>query len=274
MKTLCFALALLMAGFVQHCSSQPLPYAALSAPVLITLSNGETGSGFYFDCSNHLFLATARHVLFDPEGRLKSTEATFLSGAYSAGEGDVALKVGLGILHTNKEIRFHSSHDTVLVRLAQKAPGKGWAYDSSIVKFVNYPKSGIATIGLGLTRRVADLKAGEDVFVFGYPTSIGLQQSPKFDYSKPLLRKGIVSAIYQQTQTIVLDSSVYFGNSGGPVMAVSDGHQFAVIGVVSEMIPFMDVWENKRFNYVTGNLSNSGYSVVEPIDFLLDLIWD
>ena len=275
MKILFIAVALMMVGLVDHCSSQPLPYAALSTPVLITMTNGETGSGFYLDCSNHLFLATARHVLFEPDGRLKSSEAILLSSAYSSGEGDVELKLHLGNLATNQQIRAHPLHDVAIVRLALVTgiSGKRFAFDTNVTA-LHYPKSGIATVGIDFMRRIGNVKAGEDVFVFGYPTSIGLQQSPKFEYSKPLLRRGIVSAIYQKQQTIVLDSSVYFWNSGGPVMAVAEGRHFAVVGVVSEMIPFVDVWENKRFKYTTVNLSNSGYSVVEPIDFVLDLTWD
>jgi V8-like Glu-specific endopeptidase len=87
----------------------------------------------------------------------------------------------------------------------------------------------------------------------------------------------MISAIYQKAHTIILDSSIYFGNSGGPVMEVTRSPglaDFKIIGVVSEMIPFVDIWENKRFSYTTANLSNSGYSVVEPVDFLLELIWD
>ena len=240
------------------------------------MTNGETGSGFYLDCSNHLFLATARHVLFEPGGKLRSSEATLLSSAYAAVEGDVELRVNLGVSAANQEIRTNRLHDVAIVRLARSTgiPGKRYQYSADATTFVRYPKSGVTIVGPDMTGRLDSVKAGEDVFVFGYPTSIGLQQSPKFDYSKPLLRKGIVSAIYQKEQTIVLDSSVYFGNSGGPVMAVRDGGQFAVIGIVSEMIPFVDVWENKRFKYATFNLSNSGYSVVEPVDYLLALTWD
>ena len=274
MKKQFLALILLICGCSYGSPGQALFYGAVSAPVLITLQNGETGSGFYLSCSNHLFLATARHVLLDANAKPKAPEATLLSIAYVAGAGDVELRVNLDALQTNGQIRFHPAHDVAIVRIAKATPDKRFWFDDITVKHIQYPKGGPALVGPEMTKRLADVAVGEDVFVFGYPTSIGLRQSPKFDYSKPLLRRGIVSGIYPKAQTIILDSSVYFGNSGGPVMAVSSGKEFKVIGVVSEMIPFVDVWENKQFRYGTANLSNSGYSVVEPVDFLLDLTWD
>ena len=277
MKKLLLPLLLMVAGITRAFTQQVLPTGSLALPVLITLSNGETASGFYLDYSNHLFLATARHVLFAQDGRLKSKEAKLSSSAFTTGKPESLLTVNLGILESNKQIRVHPSHDVAVVRLARKGSVSGFDFDLLVVKPVSNPKGGFATIRPDMIRRFADVMVGEDVFVFGYPTSIGLRQSPKFDYSKPLLRKGIVSAIYPKAQTIILDSSMYFGNSGGPVMEVShlaDAKQFKVVGIVSEMIPFLDVWENKRFNYTTGNLSNSGYSVVEPVDYLIELTWD
>jgi hypothetical protein len=277
MKTILLQLVLVAAGIARASAQHVLPTGALAVPVLITLSNGETASGFYLDWSNHLFLATARHVLFTQDGRLKDAQAKLSSSPFATGEPDSLLTVNLGILESNKEVRVHSSHDVAVVRLARKNPVGGFDFDLRIVKPSSNPKHGFATISPNLIRRFADVTVAEDVFVFRYPTSIGLRQSPRFDYSKPLLRKGTVSALYSTAQTIILDSSVYFGNSGGPVMEVTrsaDANDFKIIGIVSEMIPFLDVWENKRFNYTTGNLSNSGYSVVEPVDFLIELTWD
>jgi S1-C subfamily serine protease len=277
MKKSLLPLILMVLGVTAAFAQQVLPTGSLAVPVLITLSNGETASGFYLDCSNHLFLATARHVLFAQDSRLKSNEAKLSSSAFTMGEPESLLTVNLGILESNKQIRAHPSHDVAVVRLARRGSLSGFDFDLRVVKPASNPKGGFATVRPDMIRHFADVVVGEDVFVFGYPTSIGLRQSPKFDYSKPLLRKGIVSAVYPKTQTIILDSSVYFGNSGGPVMEVSrfaDANQFKVVGIVSEMIPFMDVWENKRFNYTTANLSNSGYSVVEPVDYLIELTWD
>jgi len=50
--------------------------------------------------------------------------------------------------------------------------------------------------------------------------------------------------------------------------------RYNVIGVVSEMIPFVDVLKSERFGFSNVNVANSGYSVIEPVDFILELLWD
>ncbi len=277
MRTIIFGLFLLACSPGSVLIGASLPYGCLSLPVLITSTNGESGSGFYLSVSNHLFLCTARHVLFEKDGKLKSGKVNLLSQPSANTNGQQTnIEIDLAVLETNKQIRFHAVHDVAIVRLAKENPkpdfGGRWQFDKQVCRVKSYSDASFVTFGWQLLGRFAEVNVGEDVYVFGYPSSIGLQASPQFDYSKPLLRKGIVSGVYQKAQTIILDSSVYFGNSGGPVMEGAGGHR--IIGVVTEMIPFMDVWENKRFHYTTGNLSNSGYSVVEPIDFILDLVWD
>jgi len=125
-------------------------------------------------------------------------------------------------------------------------------------------------------RKLSEVKLGDDAYVFGYPSSIGLRASPRFDYSKPLLRKGLIAGIYSEQATIIIDAPVYFGNSGGPVLEVEQAGftelKFNIIGVVTEVIPFVETWENKQYGYQNHNLSNSGYCVVEPIDFILELL--
>ena len=45
-----------------------------------------------------------------------------------------------------------------------------------------------------------------------------------------------------------------------------------VIGVVSEFIPFEEVWYNLKHKYTNSSIENSGYSVVVPMDVVFDLI--
>jgi hypothetical protein len=93
---------------------------------------------------------------------------------------------------------------------------------------------------------------GNEVIVFGYPNSLGLQQKPQFDSHRPLLRKGIVAGQNLQRRSIILDCPAYQGNSGGPVLQIEadDANPFmthySIIGVVSEFIPFADIWINIR----------------------------
>jgi len=78
-----------------------------------------------------------------------------------------------------------------------------------------------------------------------------------------------VAGTNPQKRSIVLDCPSYPGNSGGPVVELDkEGFQthFNVIGVVSQYVPFAD--SGRSFMM----LSNSGYSIVTPMDFVLDLV--
>ncbi len=107
--------------------------------------------------------------------------------------------------------------------------------------------------------------------VFGYPSSIGLKNAPQIDYNRPLLRKGILAGTNPATRTLILDCPVYFGNSGGPVLEVDRQGltaTFRIIGVVIQFIPFNETAGSQTAMI----LSNSGYSVAVPMDFVLELL--
>jgi hypothetical protein len=78
-----------------------------------------------------------------------------------------------------------------------------------------------------------------------------------------------------QKHSIILDCPSYQGNSGGPVLQIErDAFQttVSVIGVVVEYVPFGDVATHPRLGYSTFTLENSGYSVAESMDPVLELI--
>jgi hypothetical protein len=152
---------------------------------------------------------------------LRDKFAAFLSNQEGLTNSErTEFKVDMEALQTNKEIRVQPTHDVAIVRLAVVNADGSFGFNTKIVEMHGHSVKSFRQIGQDMIGRLAQVNVGDDVYVFGYPTSIGLQQSPKFDYSMPLLRKGIVSGVFQKAQTIILDSSVYFGNSGGPVMEV------------------------------------------------------
>jgi hypothetical protein len=113
--------------------------------------------------------------------------------------------------------------------------------------------------------------------MFGYPVALTGRLGELFDPTEPLLRKGIVAGINMEKKTVIIDCPSYSGNSGGPVLQVghpsSDATDFKIIGIVSGFIPFEEEWENKTMKYSHVIKSNSGYTVIEPIDIALDLVW-
>jgi hypothetical protein len=134
--------------------------------------------------------------------------------------------------------------------------------------------SGIVGVSRDFIKTFAQVNVGNEVIVFGYPDSIGLQQIPQLDPSRPLLRKGIVAGENSINHSIVLDGPIYAGNSGGPVLEIDHeplGTRFWIIGVVSQFVPYDDIWLNERQGYSNHTLLNSGYSVASPMDAVLQL---
>jgi hypothetical protein len=114
--------------------------------------------------------------------------------------------------------------------------------------------------------------SGNDVMLFGYPSSLALQALQQLDPTRPLLRKGIIAGVNPEKKSIILDCPVYFGNSGGPVLEMDrDGFQIQlrIIGVVNQFVPFIQQAGSQTFEMQFA--SNSGYSIITPMDFVLEL---
>ena len=266
-----------------RCFSGTLPEDPRTFPVLIMHERG-MGSGFFLQLSNSVYLITAKHVFFtEPEGTnapsLLSLAAVVKS--YSrAGTTNVSERVfniNLAQLMSAGEIRCSTNRDVALVRVEQ-----GKSNDVNVVDPLPgfapaSPAGGLNLFNIEFACRTSEVDVGADVFMFGYPISLTGPISAIFDPSEPLLRKGIVAGLNLGRKTMIIDCPSYFGNSGGPVIMVDHPNfgatRFRAIGLVSGFVPFQEEWENKTMRYSHVLKSNSGYTVVEPIDIALDLVW-
>ena len=265
-------------------AGRDIPDDNLSLAVLVTLDSGEQASGFYLDDTNYYYLVTARHVLFDPGTQaLKSKTAMLLS--YSKDVKDpkrIKLKINLENLQKDGLIRKHQTADVAVARIgkSQKTPdGEG-----QIVTTGNYVEwiegmnaAAILASSISGMTRFDEVLTGNEVYLFGYPGSIGIKEIPQIEYERPLLRKGIVAGKNQSKKTIILDCTTYFGNSGGPVAQAEiiglGNTAFRIIGIVSEFIPFTETWINATHKMSSHwQISNSGYSVIVPIDRVLEVL--
>ncbi len=215
--------------------------------------------------------------LFDPvTQKLLDVSAQLLS--YSKDPADSTRNlaiVDLSILQNNGNIKPHPSQDVVVVEISTvvnpAGPGGGTSSPVPGVIFAEQAKGGLLGVGLETIKPFEQVLTGNEVIVFGYPTSLGLAQFPQIDTHRPLLRKGIVAGTNPATRAIIIDCPSYFGNSGGPVVEL-DREAFqthlSVIGVISQYVPFADTGRSNTFMI----LSNSGYSIVTPMDYVLDLV--
>ena len=250
-----------------------IPDDNLAYPVFV-VAGSVTGSGFYLDTGKEMFLVTAKHVLFDlASNQLHSPMLTLIS--YSKDLADSTkniVTVNLMTLQGRNALRASNTQDVVAVEVfAETSASSASPIEGVVVTSV--AKSGFLTVNRKNVKTFDQVLTGNDVMVFGYPTSLGLQQFPQLDPLRPLLRKGIVAGTNPAARTLVLDCPVYFGNSGGPVLEMdrqSFSTSFSIIGVVDQYIPFVQQAGSQTLSMQLQ--ANSGYSLALPMDAVLDLI--
>src|SRR5574337_2135892 len=261
-----------------------IPDDNLAYPVLIKSGTGGSGSGFFLNTPTAVYLVTAKHVLFDPASKkLRDTNLELLS--YPKDPSDKSrnlITMDLAELDKAGNVKPHSSEDVVVVRMATvgdtpdaSAPTARAILPLPGVAFKEHANTGILGVALDGVKTFEKVLTANEIVVFGYPTSIGLQQLPQLDPLRPLLRKGIVAGQNPSKRSLVLDCPSYPGNSGGPVLEIDQeglGRHFYVIGVVRGFVPFAETWVNVQHGYSNTTILNSGYSIATPMDFVLELI--
>jgi len=269
-----FALIVLLATFIfvllaPAFARRAIPNDYLAYPVFITLKTARTfgyACGFYLNTGRAVYLVTAKHVLADgvlpadsATQKLPDGEIELLS--YSKDlpiRKRVVLAVNLSILRENGDVRFHPSEDVVDVQLATVGAPIGGKSTRTIsllpgVTMKESSENDMLTVPLAAIKTFDQVAVGNDAILYGYPLSLGIPSNPQFDFSRPLLRKAIVAGRDPQKRSIIVDGADR-GNSGSPVFEIDpDGEGYKLIGLVIDRL-------------------SSRYSVVKPIDFVLDLI--
>jgi hypothetical protein len=254
-----------------------IPNDYLAYPVLIQLNNGSIATGFYFDDSRSVYLVTARHVLFskDAKGYALSSSVGHLTSYTHLGE-QWKFTLDLPALLKSNYIKFHENADVCIVELGPLETletGLSLKYYTG-VRVDKKATTSIVGFRLNNIKKYASVLVGNTAYLFGYPVSLGVKDFPQIDYEKPLLRQGIVAGKNDTLHTIILDCPVFPGNSGGPAVEVEQEGlilTFRAIGVVSEYVPAAITWNDAQKGQTT-NLSNSGYSIIVPLDRVLELL--
>jgi trypsin-like peptidase len=264
-----------------------IPDSSLGYPVLITSKSCPPAlvpqaSGFFLKTSDSLYLVTARHVFFDnsspaPQLICKQTELV----AYSPNPketGKNRILLDLVALNASGDLKKHATHDVAVVRIGTftQMDGKEKTDFLPGVQDLESLPSGIVTVSLDSVKKFDQVLAANEIYIFGFPSSIGFPNVPQIDYLKPLIRKGIVAGINERRKTLILDGFVFHGNSGGLVLEVEQPEAQAkkarVIGVISQIIPVVASSLNPNSSHAATEKYNSGYSVAEPMDMVLELV--
>jgi hypothetical protein len=251
-----------------------LPDDNLGYPVLISIGNSQ-GSGFYINTDDATYLVTATHVLYTlpttPNVPRQLYSPMFELLSYSRDPADLVpnrIAVDTNLLGAANIIR-HPAVDVTVVRLFRR-PTPNTAQTLPGVTLVQMSVAGLLGTSRDTIARLNEVLVGNDVYLFGYPSSLALGPVPQIDPRRPLLRKGIVAGINNATHSIILDCPAYPGNSGGPVIEADQvdlvRRHFRIIGVVDQYVPYADGGRTFSIN------ANSGYSVIIPMDFVLELV--
>lgn len=297
---------LLFAIVVPNLAAQrALPDDNLAYPVLIILTDCKSNiaavkaSGFFVHADTDMYFVTARHVIFDESVRVQPGQvrpllckkAELLSYSKNPKEREQnRFQLDLVDLNAAGRIKGHAAHDTAVVQLATLETGPnstaapkpaGEPAKAHLMKplpgvqVTSIAPSGTLSVDAALIKKLDEVLTSNDIYVLGYPASIGIEQFPQIDYNSPLLRKGIVAGINELNKTFVIDCLTFQGNSGGPVLEIVHealGYHIFIIGVVSQYVPVTETWVNTTLSYSNLQIHNSGYSIAEPMDSVLELI--
>lgn len=259
-----------------------IPDDNLAYPVLLQRQEGGGGSGFYLRSGNQLFLVTARHVLFRASKNTETGEVQWEINskasikAISYGKdpedsGTNILVLDLQALHSSGNLKNHNTRDVAIIRIGSMDSDRKLQFTQGI-NLLARSNSDIVVTSLENTGTFSRVLVSNEVFLFGFPLELGLLPLNQYDYSKPLLRKGIVAGKNSATKTLMIDLPAYHGNSGGPILEVEiEGFEkrFRIIGVLSQLVPVSE--SVTKYGITTQVLSHSGYSVAESIDPVLEL---
>jgi len=251
-----------------------IPEKLLAIPTLLSLGNS-SGSGFIYRSDKFIYLVTAKHVLFDNKDELRNNELELVYQTININDESVTrIRIDLSLI----KHMYHKVCDACIVQIGKIKFRQGHATTVDYLSGVERLETGYSepTItGRNKTLLLEDVSVSNDIYVFGYPTSLGLKSSPQFDYNKPLIRRGIVANVFKSAKTIILDCSVYPGNSGGPVIQsrlIDNKIDLNLIGIISQNIPYVQSWKNERDKIEHIEYLNSGYSVATSFDAILELI--
>ncbi len=240
----------------------------LAATTSIDFPNSENdGSGFLYKDSTHIYLITARHLLFDRNITDESYNLLHNSCQVSFNLKDndslypAQFQLDIEMAYILDQISYSDESDIALIKLGntQKHP----IHDS--LKLVNYHISVTAksnfTVGSLFAIRSEDIiqpenfSEGYEIFLFGFPNTIGLQSIPQFSKKRPLVRKGLIAGYNEISKRYILDAAAFSGNSGGPVTILKN-NRYYFCGIIIENIPV---------NLLGDFVGNSGYSVMETL---------
>ncbi|MDQ5962809.1 MAG: Serine protease [Patescibacteria group bacterium] len=261
-----------------------LPSNNLNYPVRI-LAGTSSGSGFIVgtDDKNNIYIVTAKHVLYyqDPttkEFKLFAEKIKIVCNTFVEPyvyKPPRIYELSLQKLIADNHLKQHSSQDIVVIKFGERKDSR--IHFLAGVTLLQNAEGSIVTYELSGARKFNDVDISNEIFALGYPVSLSTSEMKQINYDLPLVRKGIIAGKNYDNKTLILDCPVYGGNSGGLALEINldvpNEVNIHLIGVIVQFVPFVEQWQNTRFpSLYNTHYQNSGYSIVLPVDFIIDLI--
>lgn len=249
-----------------------------ASSILIQTSSG-SGSGFLLQDTvlNYIYAVTASHVLLpnNKSAALLPDTITIIGYRDDVDSDQKNIyKVSIKDCYNTGNLLLDIKNDIAIIRFGKVVDKENYSsiqYPQFVKKISKETK--IETWPSFLSIPIEKVTPGSDLFVIGFPQSLGLQGN--FDMNRPLMRKGIIAGKDLQLGRIIGDGAVYFGNSGGIAVAVhfeNKVFKLMLVGLVSQYIPFDESLFDRRGVQRSLDFRNSGYSVIIPVNYILQLI--
>lgn len=243
----------------------------LAQAVLIQTDSG-TGSAFLYKYGEYLYLITARHVIVDKEDSASSTITATLYPHGPVCSNPIEFSVDLEKAQSKGVIRFGTSHDFIFIELG-KMKGPIPLFED-YVKILTKPFYLPKFLPQGAFTNLDSLGVGEEVFLFGYPTS--LASLDQFDFKRPIMRTGTIAGRSCANKgdrpteyRVLIDARVDHGMSGGFVMIKTNAGKYSLIGIMIELVPWVKEYTKVEDSEIKINFENSGLSVVLSFDTIV-----
>jgi V8-like Glu-specific endopeptidase len=272
-------------------SEQVFPDDLHCMPVLIEIPlqdkiHSEFGTGVYLFESNNLFLVTAAHCIFNvfSTNKFELINSNAIISSFARGKDAKDKNIfSLNLASLNDEglIKRHAAHDVAVIRIAQvtQMDTNGavlYTWNIGEVQLLSKREFNLVSFkASGVCELFNDVSDGDESYILGYPRELFIGQPSEIDFESPLVRKGIISQKNLNSRKLIIDSAVYGGNSGGPVLIQDQPSlgsvDYKIVGIVTQFVPVV----TKPFpqgGITNSALVNSGYSVAEPIDYALELM--
>ncbi|MGO8910847.1 MAG: hypothetical protein ACLQDM_16230 [Bradyrhizobium sp.] len=279
-----FGIATILALVEPSAARRQIPDDNLAYPVLVTVkSNGATvssGSGIYLNTDSATYFVTAKHVLAmtlpdSKTGKVQFPDAIVELLSYSKDLPDAKRNVfslNFTVLRQSGAIKPHMTRDVVAIKVGAIAALDNGTKRVDFAPGISQVESGCTGIlgaSMETVRKFDQILVGNEAILYGYPASLGLPNTRQFDPLRPLLRKALIAGQDIEQRTLIIDGPVYRGNSGGPVFEMDFDFpivHYWLVGILTQYVPLTESAPDFTM------LLNSGYSIAEPMDFVLELV--